>query len=561
MEFLRGHIDYERTRAVPYDAERMSLARMRRLLDRLGNPLARLPVVHVAGTKGKGSTAATIAAVLSAAGYRTGLFTSPHLERIEERIIIDGRPCSPGELAELVTMVRPAVEELDRSAETCGAAVPAAPAGETPAPQRPTYFEIITALALVGFVRRQADVAVLEVGLGGRLDATNVCTPVVSVITSISLDHTQLLGDTLAAIAAEKAGIIKPGVPVVSGVTSAEPRAVIQRTCREQNCRLVELGADFDFDYEPPRHLELADACGRLVYRSRERTGTICGEAAGTGTVPIFVVRRAAAAQKWDCPLGSTQKPGQAPGTVLSTTGACPLSAREYDLALAGRHQAANAAVALATLDELRRGGWNVPAAAVSAALATLRWPARVEVIARRPAVVLDTAHNEASIAALVETLRESFSARRRLLVFAASQDKDIRGMLGHLLPNFDEIFFTRYLENPRAVPPEQLAAVATELSAMPKGTVPFSGDCPDFRDAKMGLSPSENRDSPRLGRQWPVLASPAEAWQAARGSAAADDLICITGSFFLAAEVQPLIIDKLMKETAECSPNTLRPQ
>ena len=234
LRFLMDRIDYERTLSMPCSEEAFKLDRMRELLRRLGDPQNRMPIVHVAGTKGKGSTAAMMAAVLSAAGYRTGLFTSPHLDRVEERIVIDGQPCSAEELAALVELVRPAVEALDRETEVEKGTGPICrndPEGAahklelSPCPPLgPTYFEIITAAALCHFARRRVDAAVLEVGLGGRLDSTNVCTPAVSIITSISFDHVKQLGDTLAAIAAEKAGIIKPGVPVVSGVTADEPR-------------------------------------------------------------------------------------------------------------------------------------------------------------------------------------------------------------------------------------------------------------------------------------------------------------------------------------------------
>ncbi len=438
---------------MPYGPARMGLERMRQLLDEIGSPEQSLPIVHVAGTKGKGSTSAMIAAALSAAGYRTGLFTSPHLERIEERMTIDGQPCAAEEFTTLVDLLRPAVETLDHRAAKDQSG--------------PTFFEITTAMALLHFARQNAQAAVLEVGLGGRLDATNICQPAVSVITSISFDHTQQLGNTLAAIAGEKAGIIKSGVPVVSGVVEPEARDVIRQVCRQRGCRLVERETDFAFDYRPPQHLEQAAASGQVVYR-----------------------------QFAHCP----------PSTAHSPPPTYPC----FDLALPGRHQATNAATALATLDVLRQAHWNIPQTAVQQALAGLSWPARVQVVSRRPVVVLDTAHNVASIQALVETLQESFCADRRLLIFATTHGKDVRGMLQCLLDHFDEVYFTRYLNNSRAVPPEDLQQVTEELT----------------------------------GRHWPVLDEPAAAWKAARRSATANDLVCVTGSFFLAAEMG-LIIEK----------------
>ncbi len=447
QRFLLGRIDYERARTIPYRACDFKLDRMCELLDQLGNPQRALPAVHVAGTKGKGSTAAMIASVLSASGCRTGLFTSPHLDRLEERLAIDGQPCPEADFVELVGSLIPPVGVMD-----------AAGAGRIPPEDGPTYFEVITAMAMLYFARRKVDVAVLEVGLGGRLDSTNVCHPAVSVITSISLDHTRQLGNTPESIAAEKAGIIKPGVPVVSGVTESGAREVIRAVCRRQGCPLVELGTNFHYEYRPPKNLDLAPAVGSIDFRQTDQTGE----------------RR------------------------LS----------DVELSLLGDHQAANAAVALAALGQLAQSGWTIPETAIRAGLADLRWPARVELVARRPAVVIDSAHNVASVDALVRVLDQSFAARRRLLLFATSYEKDIAGMLQRLLGAFDHLFLTRYLNNPRSVPPEELGALAFELT----------------------------------GRECRVCPNPPEGWFQARAQAGPEDLICVTGSFFLAAEVRPLV-------------------
>ena len=448
--FLFGRIDYERTQSMPCSEEAMKLDRMRELLRRLGNPERGMPVIHVAGTKGKGSTSAMLAAVLAAAGLRTGLFTSPHLDRIEERIAVDGQPCSAEELVDLIELVRPAVEALDREAAECGAeraekgtgpicattnaARRCPPPGRSgkldlsPFPLGPTFFEIITAMALCHFARRRVGAAVLEVGLGGRLDSTNVCTPRLSIITSISYDHTKQLGETLTAIATEKAGIIKPGVTVISGADSHEAQEVIRRTTRSQGCRLLELGADFAFDYRPPRHLEQAAAAGHFDFRQLTGSPLPLGE--GPSALACHVIGIA----KGDSPIFVEPKIGTVPDIPLS---------------LPGRHQAANAALVLAAVEELRRGGWAIPAAAVRRGLAEVVWPARVEVVARRPTVVIDAAHNAASVAALLEVLDESFSARRRWLIFGTTQEKDLRGMIGLLLGRFDQVVFTRYANNP----------------------------------------------------------------------------------------------------------------
>lgn len=453
LDFLNQRIDYERIFSPSYTAREFKPTRMRELLAAIGDPHVGIPILHIAGTKGKGSTSAMAAAILTAAGYRAGLFTSPHIERVEERVAIDGRPCSSGQFGDLLKQLLPAIEAMDRLY-----------ASQDPTEPGPTYFEITTAMALRHFAQQKVDIAVLEVGLGGRLDSTNVCDPLVSVITSISFDHTKQLGNTLEAIAQEKAGIIKPGVPVVSGVTDPGPREVIRQTCRERACRLIELGTDFDVQYTPPRDVGSGDAAGTID----------------------FVYRDADA-------------PHQFTGVALG---------------LLGRHQAVNASVALAALAELSRSRslnrtWDIPESAIRTGLRRLTWPARIEVVARRPAVIIDAAHNVASAKALVEVLNESFSVRRRILVFASTQEKDIPGMLRELLDQFGEVILTQYTDNPRAVPVEDLAATANEVS----------------------------------GRPFHICPRPADAWKTARELAAKEDLICVTGSFYIAAQMRQQVL------------------
>ncbi|HEY4312664.1 MAG TPA: folylpolyglutamate synthase/dihydrofolate synthase family protein [Pirellulales bacterium] len=439
--YLIGRINYERAAAVTYGARQFKLERVQELLGQVGNPHQQIPIVHVAGTKGKGSTSAMIAAVLTAAGYRTGLFTSPHLERLEERIAIDAQPCSSEELVALVERLRPVVDRMDwevaGDTDDCG----------------PTYFELTTVMALLYFAERQAQAAVLEVGLGGRLDSTNVCQPAVSVITSISYDHMRQLGNTLAEIAFEKAGIVKPGIPLVSGVTADEPRQVIEQVCRDRGSLLVQLGRDFDFRYYPPHLVDHHAGYGRIDYLDR-----------------------------------STQSPALA----------------GVPLGMLGRHQGANAAVAVATIAQLQAQEWQIDEAQIRAGLAAARSPARVEVMARRPTIVIDAAHNEASVEALLETLADSFAEQPRILIFATTQDKEVRAMMRLLLPRFDHVFLTRYRNNPRGVPVEELAEIAAECGAT----------------------------------NWRTYAEPAEAWEAARAIATPDHLLCVTGSFFIAAEI-----------------------
>jgi dihydrofolate synthase/folylpolyglutamate synthase len=434
LAYWFAHANYEQRAPSPGD---LKLDRMRALLARLGEPHRRLRIVHVAGTKGKGSTSAMLAAVLRCAGYRTGLFTSPHLCRFEERFQIDGQQISPDELARAFSDVRDAVERRPFAAGP------------------PTFFELATAVGFLHFERRRADAVVLEVGLGGRLDSTNVCLPVLAVITSISLDHVRILGDKLSSIAREKAGIVKPGRPVISGATAPEARAVIEEVCRRRKAPLTQLGVDFRFDYEPGVFGEAELLRPRVQVTTQERA--------------------------WPA----------------------------MQLNLLGAHQGANAALVVAIVERLRREGFHVGDAAVERGLAEVRWAARMEVVGRRPWVVLDCAHNVASAQAVAQTLRESFPPGRRLLVFAGSSDKDVAGMFRVLGPHFDAAYLTRYTNNPRAVAPEELARLWSAACSVPEET----------------------------------YATPAEAIAAARAAAGPGDLVCVTGSVFLAGEVRPMLL------------------
>ena len=435
--FWYGLINYEQRAPTPAD---LNLDRMRALLAHLGNPQQRLRIIHVAGSKGKGSTSAMLAAILRRAGYRTGLFTSPHLCRVEERFQVDGVPITRDELTTLLTEVRVAVH---------------LPQSDAPAKEEtPTFFEVATAVGFLHFVRRRVEAAVIEVGLGGRLDSTNVCDPAVAIITSISFDHTRQLGNRLASIAMEKAGIVKPHRPAISGAVAPEARPVIERICRQRAAPLRQLGIDFHYRYEP---------------------GKNSAQVTQPARVQVLTARR-----RWP---------------VL-------------ELNLLGEHQAANAAVVIACVEVLREQGWHLPDDAVAAGLRDVIWPARLEVIQRQPLVVLDCAHNVASAHAVVETLQTSFPATRRLLVFAGSSDKDIAGMFRVLAPHFAEAYLTKYTDNPRGVAADELAKLW---------------------DASGG--------GPRT-----LCRTPAEAWQAARSAAGTDDLICITGSVFLAGELRPLL-------------------
>jgi dihydrofolate synthase/folylpolyglutamate synthase len=452
LAFWFGRINYEQRSPRPSD---LKLERMHALLDLLGNPHRGLAIVHVAGSKGKGSTAAMVASILREAGYRTGLFTSPHLCRVEERIQVDGEPVPAEELTALLNEVYPAVRVLDRQAGP--------DAGEV------TFFEVATALGFLHFARRRVDAAVLEVGLGGRFDSTNVCQPRVALITSISHDHTSQLGNRLSQIAMEKAGIVKPGRPAVSGARAPAARQVIEAICRERGAPLRQLGKEISYRHQP---------------------GIVTGDGGRLPRVQVVTDRRS-----WPA----------------------------MEVGLLGDHQAANAALAVAATEHLGDEGFRIDDRAVAAGLARVQWPARLEVLGRRPLVVLDCAHNVASARALVDTLKKSFPGYadpgqvdpppaprpgKRLLLFAGSRDKDLAGMFRVLAPHFAHFFLTPFSQNPRSAPPDRMAAMLRAVAEVPLST----------------------------------HANPTQAWQAARAMAAPEDLICVTGSVFLAGELRPLL-------------------
>jgi len=445
IDYLYSRINYERVPAGSYTSSDLKLERMQRLLQLIGSPHERIPAVHIAGTKGKGSTAVMVAEILAAAGYTTGLFTSPHVQFFEERMRVDGSPPKSDELVDLVNRVKGPVESVDRFV------------GQTSA----TYFEIATALAWLYFADRGVDIVVLEVGLGGRLDATNLCRPAATAITNISHDHTALLGDSLAEIAKEKAGIIKPGVPVVSGVNAPEARDVIAATSATRRAPLHQVGREIRF------HAECASPPEPILKRPH--------------------------------------------GTQIDVEAANNCW-RGVPVPLVGEHQIANAALAVGVVDVLDQRGWPVSPEAVRAGMENVRWPIRFEVLSQRPTVIADAAHNPASAAALLRTLNEEIIARRRILVFAASKDKDVPALLRELVPWFDEVMLTRYVKNPRAMGLDELHEMASEFA--PKRLM--------------------------------VANDPSDAWDMLRHEIHEADVICVTGSFFLAAEMREIIVGKL---------------
>src|SRR4030042_1929255 len=362
LDYLLSRTDYERYPGFNY-ANRFDLRRTEDLLQRLGDPHLISKSVHIAGSKGKGSTSAMIAAGLQAAGYKTGLYTSPHLVTLRERIQGDGKPILKSDLASVVEVIKPHVEAVDRDGTY----------GEL------STFELLTAAAFVHFQRKRVDYQVLETGLGGRLDATNVVMPEICVITSISYDHTDVLGDTLAKIAAEKAGIIKKGRRVVSSPQAEEAASVIRAVCRKKDVRLVSVGSDVTW---------------------KKLNSNLSGQS-------------------------------------LEVKGL--KNSYQITIPLLGSHQLQNAAAAVAALELL-----GLDKKSIERGLAKTDWPGRLQILRRRPLLVVDGAHNRDSAKKLGDALKEYFQYDRLTIIIGTSSDKDTSGIVSELAPLAHRVIATR---------------------------------------------------------------------------------------------------------------------
>jgi dihydrofolate synthase/folylpolyglutamate synthase len=380
LDYLYSFIDYSLKKSSELAKAHFELGRMRALMALLGNPQDSYPIIHVAGTKGKGSTCAFAAAALQADGYRTGLYTSPHLQDYAERIQINGQPILHAQLVDLVAQIKPAVAQIPRL----------------------TTFEITTALAFLYFAQQNVNVAVIEVGLGGRLDATNIITPRVSVITSLSYDHMAILGNTLALIAGEKAGIIKSGVPVVLSPQEDEALEVLQRVAAERNAAVTLVGGDVTFE-------RLSHSLNGQAFEIVNRQSSIFD--------PKSVILR---------------------------------------IPLLGLHQVVNAATAYTAL---RTSGLSLSDGAIRKGFGDVHWPCRFEIVRRDRPVVLDSAHNADSARRLRQTLDENFPGRPVVWLFSILEDKDAAGMLAELKTRLSQVIATQ-TDHPRVLAAEKIVSL-----------------------------------------------------------------------------------------------------
>ena len=394
LDYLYSFVDYSLKHSSELAKADFNLDRMFALMESLGDPQKKYPIIHVAGTKGKGSVSALCASALLAAGYTVGLYTSPHLLDYTERIQIGGEPISHEQLVELVDEIQPHVAKIEKL----------------------TTFEITTALAFMAFEKYGANAAVFEVGLGGRLDATNIVTPKVSVITSLSYDHTAVLGNTLALIAGEKAGIIKNGVPVVSSPQKDEALEVLERVANLKKSELTLIGRDVKFEL-----VESSLTGQRLKVENQ-----------------LPVVSRLSSAVRLQIPL-------------------------------LGNHQVENAAVAYTAL---KVSGIPINDEQIQKGFSQVKWRARFEVARIEPPVIFDSAHNQDSFEKLCETLETYFPARQVYIIFGASEDKNIPGMFAEMKSKIRKIIITR-ADHPRALEVEKIQELAEQAGVESEAIVP----------------------------------------------------------------------------------------
>ena len=431
MEYLFAKTDYERQQALRYNTTTFDLDRMVKLLKNVGNPHKKTETVHIAGTKGKGSTATMLAKMIEANSYDVGLYTSPHVTSLHERIAINSKMISKKDMLGLINRIQPVIEKMARQK------------------QSPTFFEIFTALAFIHFADKKVDIAIIETGLGGRLDSTNVVEPSLVGITSISIDHQNLLGNTLDSIAKEKAGVIKKGIPVIT--VNQEPAAmrILEKTAHSVRAPLAVTGRDIDFSYR----------------------------------------------------FESSREHGPHNRICVTT----PTSKFEHlKVPLPGEHQAINCGLALALLDKLKASGYEIDDEKAINGLKNVSMIGRMEIICDDPRILVDTAHNAASIKALIQAIGQHVPYDSMIIIFGCNSDKDVKGMLHELQYGADKVIFTRS-NSPKAVFPQDLADMYTEI----------------------------------CGKMCQTAMTVTEAVKIAKSAITREDLICITGSFYLVGQAK----------------------
>lgn len=440
LDWLYSFIDYSLKRNFRYAAEKFNLDRMRQFMAHLGDPQKDYQVIHVAGTKGKGSVSAICASVLKAQGYQTGLYISPHIIDFTERIQINGQMIPKEGLVEIVERLKPVTEKVPEI----------------------TTFELTTALAFVYFSQQHVDYAVFEVGLGGRLDATNIVAPIISVITSISYDHVKILGNTLSEIAGEKGGIIKPNTPVVIAPQKEEARLRLEGIAHEHNAPVIQIGRDYL--YAADAHS--LDGQTLLVWTPDEQP-----------LVDEFI--QSAGRDTWS-----------------------PMRLR---IPLLGFHQVENAATAYAVLKTIEKFGVELSQRAYREGFSQVKWPGRMEILRKHPPLVLDSAHNRYSALKLRQAMDDYFPGLPIVLVFGASEDKDIEGMFQELLPRVWRVIATQS-SHPRAIDADTLVELAH-----------------------------------RFGRSAQAIIPVEDALAAALDEAGHESVVLVTGSIFVAAAVREI--------------------
>jgi len=430
MSYLFDRTDYEKQTVLRYNVTTFNLDRMKKLLSLVDNPHKKITSAHIAGTKGKGSTCTMLAKMLEANGYKVGLYTSPHVVSIHERITVNSEMITEHDMLVLLNRV---YEPIEKMAKT----------------DAPTFFEIMTAMAFMYFVEKNVDIAVVETGLGGRLDSTNVIEPKVVGITSISFDHMRQLGNTIEQIAKEKAGIFKKGIPVLTVPQDPSAMKVLKKQANEIKSPLQVTGADIDFSYR----------------------------------------------------FESSREHGPHTRICLTT----PTSRFEHlRVPLPGEHQALNCGLALAMLDKLKLSGFKIDDEKAVNGLNDISMLGRMEVILQDPRVIVDAAHNAASIRALIQAIGQHVPYDSMVVIFGCNADKDVAGMLEQLQYGADKVIFTRS-NNPRAMFPQDLADMYSEI----------------------------------CGKMCQTALTLRDAMAIAKSAVGKEDLICITGSFYLVGQAK----------------------